>query len=100
MKTFLEPIIAFGVVVGLVVGATSYFATAERLQLVEMRLDQKIVDDRVASKKQRMWQLEDRHKGKPDCSTWSSEEDKKEYRELKEEIKKEELRLQKMMEKK
>ena len=82
-KTIIEGIIALGVLVGMVVGGLAYFATAEDLHLVEMRLDQKLVADAIMQVSQRIWQLEDRHRAEGPCANWEDERDKQEYRQLK-----------------
>ena len=83
MKKVLESVIAFGVVVGMVLGALSYFATAEELQLVQVRLEQKIVADQQFTVQQQMWNLEERnHLHGADCSMWPEERDRRQYKEL------------------
>jgi len=84
MKAILEPIIAVGVVVGLVLGALSFFATAEEVQLVQLRLDQKIVSDQQFTVQQQIWNLEERNqKYGADCTRWPEERDRRQYKELK-----------------
>ena len=83
-KDILQTVVAVGVVIGMVMGAISYFATAEDLKLTQTRLEQKIVNDRVLDLQRMIWQLEDRYKGKP-CETWP-EKDRNIYRELKMEL--------------
>ena len=56
--------IGFCTLVGTVVGVSEYFAKADDLKMVELRLDQKIRQDRCDSIQQRIWQLEDRYQGK------------------------------------
>jgi len=96
MKAILEPIIAVGIVVGLVLGSLNYFARAEQLVLDEMRLDQKIVADQVNQIQGRVWQLEDRNKGKP-CADWQTQDEKDEYRKLQEQLKQLQERQKKLM---
>jgi len=91
IKEMIQGIIAVGVLIGMIMGGISYFATASDLRLVELRLEQKIVNDQIMQLKQRMWQLEDRNKSK-DCIKWEDDKDKQEYRILEntlEELKKE-----------
>lgn len=83
-KEILEVIVAAFVLVGMVVGAVNYLAKASDLQLVEMRLDQKIVTDQIYQLQQRIWQLQDRNYGP--CANWTNQKDKDEYRKLQEEI--------------
>lgn len=85
MKAILEPIIALAAVVGIVLGGMAYFAKADDLQLVELRLDQKIVSDQVRQVQQRVWTLEERNKDRP-YSEWSNTDEKKEYKALKDDL--------------
>ena len=98
LKKALEPFIAICVLTGMIWGGITYFAKAEDLQMVEMRLDQKIVGDVVSQTQQRIWTLEDRNQGKP-CSDWKSEDEKAEYRKLKEQLKMMEEKQKIMMQK-
>lgn len=84
-KELFETVIALGVVVGLVLGSIGYFAKAKDLEMVQLRLDQKIMSDSIMQTQQRVWQLEDRNGG-PDLGKWDNESDKQEYRKLKEEL--------------
>ncbi len=81
MKEIIQGVIAVGILLGMIMGGISYFATASDLKLVELRLEQKIVNDQVMQLKQRMWQLEDRNKSK-EYINWKDERDKQEYRML------------------
>ena len=83
-KEIIEMVIAVFVIVGMVVGALNYLAKASDLQLVEMRLDQKIMSDQIMQLQQRIWQLQDRNYGS--CTSWTNQEDKDEYRKIQEEI--------------
>lgn len=98
MKTILEPIIALAAVIGIVLGGMAYFAKADDLRLVEMRLDQKIVTDQVQQLQSRIWILEDRNKGKP-CAEWPAQDEKNEYRKLQEQLKQFEHRQMELMKK-
>jgi hypothetical protein len=85
-KGTIETIISICVLIGIVFGAITYFATAEDVELIAMRLDQKITNDQIIAIQQRMWQIEDRYPGQPDCTTWrgpGAERDRQEYRNLK-----------------
>lgn len=64
MKKYLELIIAFGVVVGIVAGGLNYFASAARVMQIEYRLDQKIINDQIKANQQRIWTLEERYYGR------------------------------------
>jgi hypothetical protein len=85
LKDYLGLIIAFGAVIAVISGGMAYFAKADDLRMVEMRLDQKIVSDQVSQVQARVWQLEDRNQGKP-CSDWRSQDEKDEYRKLQEQL--------------
>lgn len=54
-------ILGVAALVGVSFGAVNYFATAQDLKLVEMRLDQKIVSDRIQQLQERIWMLQDRY---------------------------------------
>jgi hypothetical protein len=90
-KELFEAIIAVGIIIGMIFSATAYFATAQDLKLVDLRLENKVVNDNLRDTRQMMWQLEDRYPGRPDCSTWEVEGDKKRYRILQEQLKSLEL---------
>jgi hypothetical protein len=84
LKELWEPVIACGLVIGLALGAIAYFAKADDLKLVEMRLEQKIQADRVYTTQEQIWQLEDKYtkNGKLiPCSEWKAE-DRKKYQTL------------------
>ena len=83
-KDIIGLVIAVFVMIGMIVGALNYLAKASDLQMVEMRLDQKIVGDQVFQLQERIWQLEDRNYGP--CSSWVNSEDKNTYRKLQEKI--------------
>ena len=81
----LKTIISVCVLFGFAFGAITYFATAEDLDMLAMRLDQKILDDRIFTIQKRIWQLEDRYPQQPDCRTWTgptAPRDREEYRRL------------------
>lgn len=61
LKENLQVIIAFAAVVGLVLGAINYFATAADLEITQVRLEQKIVADQQFSVQQQIWALEERN---------------------------------------
>lgn len=98
IKKNLEVICFLIVIVGAVVGALAYFATAKDLNLVAARLDQKILSDQIDQTQRRIWQLEDRYKGAPP-STWPNQRDRAEYRQLKERVEKLKLRYKRSIEK-
>ncbi len=80
-KNILELVAAFVVVIGTILGAVAYFASAEDLNLVDMRLEQKIVGDGILGLTMQMGQLEAKH-GSRDCSTWSDVKDREQYQRL------------------
>lgn len=80
-KPILETIIALTILAGSMWGAAAYFAKASELEIIEARLDQKIVSDAIQQISHRMWQLEDRNGGR-DHSQWSDQKDRDEYRKL------------------
>ena len=80
-KSIIEIILAFIVLFGATFSAITYFASAEELEQIEQRLDQKILSDTILQISERMWQLEDRNLGR-DTSIWVDEQDKEEYRRL------------------
>jgi hypothetical protein len=91
-KEIIEIIVGLGIIIGMVIGTTTYFATAKDLKLVDMRLEQKIVNDNIRDTQQLMWQIENRYPGQPDCTTWSNPADRDQYRRYQQQL--EELKLQ------
>lgn len=92
-KETIQTIIGVCVLLGIMFGAVTYFATASDLKQVAMRLENKIVSDQIIALSMRMWLLEDRYPGRPDCSTWigtNAQRDRQEYKYLK--LKLEELK--------
>jgi len=94
-KDILQLVISVGLIIGMVVGAITYFATAKDLQLTQVRLEQKIMGDAVLDIQKRMWALEDRNGGS-DCSKWKNEKDKAEYRKLSFEVEMAKKKLEKI----
>jgi len=81
----VKTIISICVLFGFAFGAITYFATAEDVEFLAMRLDQKILDDKIFVLQQRIWQLEDRYPGQANCTTWhgsTADRDREEYRRL------------------
>ena len=85
IKTLLEIFITFGLVIGMLFGAMNYFAKAEDLKLTQLRLDQKILEDRTFTIQAQMWELE-RRNGGPDIWKWKNEEDRVKYQNLKRQL--------------
>lgn len=96
MKETIATLISLFVLGGFIWGGANYFAKASDLELVELRLDQKIRADTIQQMQQRAWQLEDRNGG-GDESKWINQSDKDEYRKVKSNIedlkKNQELRI-------
>ena len=86
-KATIEVLVGMAILVGMVFGAVTYFATAADVQLVAMRLDQKILADQINQIRAMLWQLEDRNGGS-DCTKWFNQADKTQYRRLKMELEK------------
>lgn len=80
MKNELAALAVCATLIGGTVSAVTYFAKADDLKKVSVRLEQKIIGDRIWSVQERLWQLEDRYQDK-DCATWD-ERDREEYRQL------------------
>ncbi len=99
MKEWLGVLISFCIIVGMVVAAISYFASAKDLHFVQIQLDQKIVTDSILQTKQKMWQLEDRNKRSTNSEVWSDDRDKKDYRELQQDLEMLKKRYDKSLEK-
>ena len=97
-KSIIEGIIAIGILTGMILGGINYFAKANDLKLVELRLDQKITADQMAQVQRRMWLLEDRHGGN-DCYKWNDRRDRDEYRQLKGQVEKLKRKLDSMIRK-
>ena len=88
IRNNVETIVSILIIIGMVVGGISYFAKAKDLQLVDMRLEQKIVNDAVYDLTREITYLEGKY-GSSDCSTWrgpESERDRNAYRKLKEQL--------------
>lgn len=65
IKECLEPIIAMGVVVGLIMGGLTYLAKAEDVKQIKRSLDYHIVNQQREVLEQRLDKLSERYKGKP-----------------------------------
>jgi archaellum component FlaC len=75
----LGVIISISTLIGLIFNLDGRWAKADELKKVEMRLEQKIQQDRVEALQERMWKLEDRY-----CETNKMpQEVKDEYRKIK-----------------
>lgn len=99
-KDYLGLIVAGVAVASIVIGGLQYFAKASDLKMVQLRLDQKIVSDKMFDLKKRTWALEDRNSQYgSDCSRWPDERDRKDYRELKDQLEMLKLKEEKLMKK-
>ena len=94
-KDLIQTAIAICTLIAITLGGMAYFAKADDLKLVELRLDQKIVNDQIMQLQNRLWQLEDRHDGAK-CDQWPQSV-KEEHRKLRAEIDDLKYRQQKLM---
>ncbi len=76
----LQTIISIAVLIGMIISAITYFATAEDVKKVEQRLEQKIQADRFIDTKRMMYEIKKENKDKK-IEQWN-EKDKKFYNEL------------------
>ena len=61
LSTLIGISVAVCALIGSIIAVDARYATSARLEMVELRLDQKIVQDRVQALQERMWKLEDRY---------------------------------------
>lgn len=61
LKKYLTIAVSVLVLISAIVGANEYLAKASELELVSMRLDQKILSDRLYNLQSRVWAIEDRY---------------------------------------
>lgn len=94
-KDLIQTVIAICTLIAIVFSGMAYFAKADDLRMVELRLDQKITNDQIMQLQNRLWQLEDRHDTKK-CEEWP-QSIKEEHRKLKVEIDNLKQRQQKLM---
>ncbi len=52
------------VLLGAAFGSNAYYAKSTDLKLVEMRLDRKILNDKISTAQDRIWKIEDRYEDK------------------------------------
>ncbi len=57
-------LISLSTVGGIVIALDSRWAKTETVEQLSMRLDQKIVTDRISQLQERIWSIEDRYEGK------------------------------------
>lgn len=63
LSLILGIVLGISTLVGSAIGVNEYFAKAADVELIAMRLEQKIAQDRCDWIQQRIWQLEDRFNG-------------------------------------
>lgn len=80
-KEVIQAILSVAALVGIVISANAYLAKASDLELVSMRLEQKIVSDAAMQTEARKWQLLDRNNAR-DCADIKLEKDREECRNL------------------
>jgi len=56
-------IISLATIMGFIFAVDARFAKAERVVMLELRLDQKIVQDRIQYVQDQIWVIQDRYKG-------------------------------------
>lgn len=61
LSTIIGISVAVCGLIGSIIAVDARYATSARVEMVELRLDQKIVQDRVQALQERMWKLEDRY---------------------------------------
>ena len=61
LSTIIGVSVAFCGLIGSIIAVDTRYAKSARLEMVELRLDQKIVVDRIQALQERMWKLEDRY---------------------------------------
>lgn len=97
-KDFIEYTVALVALIGAIIGANSYLAKASDVELVSMRLEQKIVSDATMQVETRKWQLLDRYSAR-DCNEIKNEKDREECRTLEQKVKEFDKRNQILLEK-
>lgn len=98
-KDCLQMAVALIAIVGTIIGINSHFAKAADVELLSMRLEQKIVSDASMQTEARMWQLLDRNNNARDCNEIKNEKDKTECRSLEQKLKELEKRNNILIEK-
>ena len=61
IRNILGVVIATGAVIGLLFSFNAYVAKAKDVRQLEIRLDQKIIQDRVDFLQEQVWKFEDRY---------------------------------------
>jgi len=97
-KETIQIAVALTVFIGAIIGVNAHFAKASDLELVAMRLEQKIVSDASMQIEARKWQLLDRNTAR-DCSDIKNERDKDECRALEQKVRELDRKNQILMEK-
>lgn len=86
-KDWIQTVSFFIIIFSALFSANSYLAKASDLQLVQMRLDQKIISDAINQTQDRKWKLLDRNNNVKDCNEIKDERDKEECRKQEQQLK-------------
>lgn len=78
-KDWIQLVSFFLIIFSALFSANAYLAKASDLQLVQLRLDQKIISDTINQTQDRQWKLLDRNNVKS-CNDIKDERDKEECR--------------------
>ena len=81
LSTIISILIGLSVLIGTGITCNEYFAKATEVEIVAIRLEQKILQDEYNWKQRRIWQLEDRWHGRQMPQTV-----REEYRKLKNDL--------------
>jgi len=96
----LDAIIKVGVAGAIIVGGLAYFAKAEDLRLVQLRLDQKIVSDQLYTTQQQVWELEERNRDYGiEPYKWPDKRDRDRYKTLRLQLDKLQLKEETLLKK-
>ncbi len=98
-KECLQMAVALITIIGAIVGVNAYFAKASDLELVEMRLEQKIITDASMQTEARMWKVLDRNDNAKSCTDIRDDKDKEECRSLEQKVRELDKRNKVLMEK-
>lgn len=98
-KECLQIAVALIVITGAIVGFNAYYAKASDVELLSMRLEQKIVSDASMQTEARIWKLLDRNDEAKDCASIKNEKDREECRSLEQKLRELERRNNILIEK-
>jgi hypothetical protein len=85
-KDLIQTAATLIVLIGAAIGVNSHFAKAADVELIAMRLEQKIVSDATMQTETRRWQILDRNNAR-DCQDIKIDRDREECRSLEQQIK-------------